>query len=360
MKKSYLLILAVFCLSLCAIQCSRDSSPVGPELSGGNLYEGAVLVGNFVATGNNTIDFRMIQVSIKNTNVRAYPDVNGDFRLEGVPTGNQSLEVNVDNHISHIDVADIQSGEQIRMQLQIQENNSVMLQHMNRDKKHSEDLEVEIRPKKWNIDWVNSVDEGHARIYGAGFDTITSVVITGPTGIGIQVTRTDKGGVYFKAFFNQSAAIAAIPNPTRGDSHEITVTITYSEGTVDKPFEIEIVGQGPDEPEEDLGMDIDPHKWNTNWITSNGYVTVRFRGEGFDTIVPGATVMSYNGGIPIEPSSDGIHGSSYMAKFTKKDAIGLFTEPKKGETYQVDVMVQFDDSSTRTFPHEIQIVGPNK
>ncbi len=359
MKKTYLLILAVFCLSLCAIQCSRDSSPVGPELSGGNLYEGAVLGGNFVATGNNTVDFRMIQVSIKNANMQAYPDIRGEFRLEGVPTGDQSLEVNVDSHISHIDVADIQSGEQIQMQLQIQENNSVMLQHMNRNKKHSGDLEVEIRPKKWNIDWVNSVDEGHARVYGAGFDTITLVVITGPTQ-GIPVTETELGGAYYKAFFNQSDAIDAIPDPVRGDFHDITVTITYSGGTVDKIYPIEIVGQGPKEPEEDLGMDIDPSKWNTNWITSNGYVTVRFRGEGFDTIVPGVTVMSYNGGIPIEPSSDGIHGSSYMAKFLKKEAIALFTEPKKGETYQVDVMVQFDDSSTGTFPHEIQIVGPNK
>lgn len=362
MKKLHILILGIFCVSFLAVQCSRDTSPVGPGLSAENQSGGAVLIGNFVATGNNAVDFRLIQVSVRDTNMRACPDINGEFRFDGVPTGDQSLEVDVDNSLSSIDVADIQSGEEIRMQLQIQENNQVMLQHMNRDKKSSPTLELEIRPKKWNIDWVNSLDEGHARIYGTGFDTIASVVITGPTAIVIPVTRTEVGGVYYKAFFNQSDAIAAIPDPVRGDFHDITVAITHGTGTENKIFSIEIVGQEP-EPEEpvgDLVMDINPRKWNTNWAGSNGYVTVRFQGEGFDRIVSGFTVMSYMGGTPISPYRDSTTEDCYMAKFTKKDAITLFTDPKKGDIFTVDVTVQFDDSSTLTFPYTIEIVGPNK
>jgi hypothetical protein len=106
-------------------------------------------------------------------------------------------------------------------------------------------------------------------------------------------------------------------------------------------------------------MDINPRKWNTNWTKSNGYVTARFRGEGFDKIVPGATTMTYNGGS-ISPISDGIHGSSYSAKFSKKEAIALFIEPKKGQTYSVDVSVQFDNGTTLSLPYTIEIVGPNK
>jgi hypothetical protein len=361
-KKLYVAILAVFCLSLFAVQCSRDSSPVGPGLSGETQSGGAVLIGNFIATGNNVVDYRLIQVSVRDTNMRAYPDINGEFHFDGVPTGDQSLEVDVDNSLSSIDVADIQSGEEIRMQLQIQENNQVMLQHMDRDKKSSVTLQLEIRPKKWNINWVTSLDEGHARIYGAGFDTITSVVITGPTGIVIPVTRTEVGGVYYKAFFNQSDAIAAIPDPVRGEFHDITANITYSGGTVDKTFTIEIVGQEP-EPEEPVGelvMDINPRKWNTNWTKSSGYVTVRFRGEGFDRIVSGFTVMSYMGGTPMTSYRDSTSEDSYMAKFFKRDAIALFTEPKKGDVYTVDVTVQFDDSSTITKSATVEIVGPNK
>jgi hypothetical protein len=345
-----------------SIQCSRDTNPVGPELSAKTQSEGAVLIGNFVATGNCAVDFRIIQVSIRNTNMRVYPDVNGEFRFDSVPTGDQYLEVDVDNNISSIDVADIQAGEEIQMQLQIQENNSVMLQYMNRDRKHSEDLKLEIRPKKWNIDWVNSVDEGHARIYGAGFDTITSVVITGPTGIGILVTRTEIGGVYYKAFFNQSEAIAAIPDPARGDFHEITVAVTHGTGTENLTYSIEIVGakSDPEEPEEDLALDINPQKWNTNWNKSNGYVTARFRGEGFDRIVTGTTLMSYNGGTPISPFRDSISGDSYSAKFYKKDAIALFTEPKKGDFFTVDVTVHLDGGTTLTLPYTIEIIGSKK
>jgi hypothetical protein len=297
--------------------------------------------------------------------MRVYPDINGEFRFDGVPTGDQTVEVNVDDNKSTFDVADIQSEEEIWMQLQIQENNSVMLQHMDRNKKSSEPLQLEIRPKKWNIDWVNSLDEGHARLYGVGFDTITSVEITGPSGVVIPVISTEIGGVYYKAFFNQSDAIDAIPDPTRGDFHLITVTVMQGSETQVLTYTIEIVGaksepEEPEEPEDDLVMDINPSKWNTNWVKSNGYVTVRFRGEGFDTIVPGATLMSYNGGIPISPFKDSISGSSYSAKFYKKDAIALFTDPKKGEVYSVDVTVQFDGGSTLTFPFTISIVGSKK
>lgn len=360
MKKLYSMILAVFCLSLFAIQCSRDSSPFGPGLSAETQTGGAVLLGNFNATGNNVVDFRIVEVSIRNTNMRAYPDINGEFRFDGVPTGDQSVDVDIDNTLSSIDVADIQAGEEIQMQLQIQENNSVMLQNMDRNKKSAELLQLEIRPKKWNIDWVNSMDEGQARMYGSGFETITLVEIKGPTGIGIPVTRTEVGGVYYKAFFNQSDAIAAIPEPKRGDFHVITVTVTNDSGTQDLTYPIEIVGAKSEEDEGDLVMDIQPDKWNTNWTKNSGYLTVRFRGEGFDRIVTGATLMSYNGGTPISPFWDSISGNSYMAKFFKKDAIALFTEPKKGDFFSVDVTVLFDDSSTLTMSRMIEIVGSNK
>jgi len=359
------IICIVFCLSLFAIQCSQDSNPVGPGVSTETQSGDAVLLGNFVTSGTSSVDFGLIQVSVRGTNIQAQPDPNGDFQINGLPTGDQSVEVSIENNLSSIDVADIQSGEEIRMLLQIQANNSVMLQHMDRYRKSAETLQLEIRPKKWNIDWVNSTDEGHVRIYGTGFDTITSIVITGPSGIIIPNFSPEVGGVYYKAFFNQSEAIAAIPDPKRGDFHVITVTVTQGSETQVLTYTIEIVGakpepEDPEEPEEDLVMDINPHKWNTNWVKSNGYVTVRFRGEGFDTIVTGATLMSYNGGTPISPFRDSISDSCYSAKFNKKEAIALFIDPKKGDLFSVDVTVQFDGGSTLTQPYTIEIVGSKK
>ena len=362
MKRLYIVTLSVVCLSLVSIQCSRDNNPIGPELSADPQAGDAVISGTFTTSGTNSVDFSLIQVNIQGANIQVSPDSNGDFQINGVPSGNQSVEVIVESRLSSFDIIDIQSREEIRMQLQIQENNSVMLQHMYRNKKSSPELQLEIRPKKWNIDWENSADEGNARIYGTGFDTITSVVITGPTGTEIPVTRTEVGGVYYKAFFNQSDAIAAIPDPMRGDFHLITVAVTHAMGTEDLTYSIEIVGRkpdDPDEPEEELVMDINPKKWNTNWAKSDGYVTVRFKGEGFDGIVTGATVMSYMGGTPISPFTDSITGNSYMAKFYKRDAIALFTEPKKGDFFTVDVTVQLG-GPTLTLSSTIEIVGPNK
>jgi hypothetical protein len=360
-KKLYLLIFAVFCLSFFAIQCSQDSNPVGPGVSTETQSGDAVLLGNFDTAGTSSVDFGLIQVSIRGANIQTQPDPNGDFQINGLPTGNQSVEVNVENCLSSIDIADVQSGEEIRMQLRIQENNCVMLQHMNRNKKSAETLQLDIQPKKWNIDWVNSTDEGHARIYGPGFDTINSVVITGPGG-DIPVIRTEVGGVYYKAFFNQSEAIAAIPDPKRGDPpYVITVTVTFiqvTEPPKDLTDTIEIVGKKSEEEEEALAMDISPDKWNTNWVKSNGYVTVRFRGKRFDEIVPGATSMTYNSGSATL-ISDGRHGSSYSAKFLKKEAIALFGDLQEN-TYSVDVTVHFDDGSTLTETYPISIVGSKK
>ena len=359
MKRINLTVLVIFCLSLFAIQCSQDSNPVGPGVSTQTQSGDAVLLGNFITSGASSVDFGLIQVSIKGTNIQAQPDPNGDFQINGLPTGNQSVEVNVENCLSFIDVADIQSGEEIRMQLQIQENNCVMLQHMNRNKKSAVDLKLEIRPKKWNIDWVNSTDEVQAKIYGPGYETIDPnlIEIRGPTWETIaNFTTEPPGGVYFKIFFSQQEAIGLIENPQRGDPlHVITVTVTNDAGTHVLTDTIEIVGKKSDE-EEDLVMDINPHKWNTNWVKSNGYVTVRFRGAGFETI--GATSMSYNSGTPISPFRDSISEDCYSAKFFKKDAIALFTAPQKGETYWVTV--HFDDGSPLTELYPISIVGSKK
>jgi hypothetical protein len=364
-KNLHIFIFVVFCLTFFTIQCSQDSNPAGPGVSTETQSDGAFLSGNFATTGNNSVDFGLIQVSIRGTNIQVYPDSNGDFQISGLPTGNQSVEVDIANNLSFFNISDVQSGEEIQMQLQIQANNSVMLQNMYRNKKKAEDLQVEIRPKKWNIDWENSTDEGHVRLYGPGFDTIESVVITGPTGIEIPNSGPEIGGVYCKFFFNQSDAIDAIPTPTRGDRHYITVDVSPDFDNEPLTYPIVIVGaksepDDPDDPVVDLDMDINPKKWNTNWEKSGGYVTVRIRGEGFDMIETGATEMSYS--TAITPFWDSITGSSYQAKFSKKEAIGLFPEAdlQKGASFDVVVTVQIDGIPTPMLPYTIEIVGPKK
>jgi hypothetical protein len=48
-----------------------------------------------------------------------------------------------------------------------------------------------------------------------------------------------------------------------------------------------------------------------------------------------------------------------MAKFLKKDAIALFTDPQSGDTFSVDVQYN-DNGSTLTKSYPISIVGSKK
>ena len=75
--------------------------------------------------------------------------------------------------------------------------------------------------------------------------------------------------------------------------------------------------------------------------------------------VTGDTLMSYNGGTAISPFRDSISGSSYSAKFNKKEAIALFGDLQE-DTYSVDVTVQVDGSTHTEPPYPISIVGSKK
>lgn len=119
------------------------------------------------------------------------------------------------------------------------------------------------------------------------------------------------------------------------------------------------------EEAEGLQLMIQPEQWNKNWTHSEGLVTVRIKGEGFDKIVSGSIKMAYgpcleNNTLQNDfklPVFEKVSGSSYIAKFKQSDAISLITDPKRGEKHWIHVTGDIDGADSFCLDYEITIIG---
>lgn len=373
MKTKPFLIISIIFISLLGFQCSKSQSPFSSDIV---LEHQAVLNGTVFLAGKSATSFGAIQVGIRGTSLYTSPDGNGDFQIKDLPLGNIVLEVNVQSDISDIHINDVQSGEEINITVQVQANNQAVLAHMERNKKHTGDLQVQFQPKKWNLDWVNSEDEVQARISGDDHDSIqtASVEIYGPDGI-LTVEKAyfefDVGGTYFKVKFPQKLAIPLIEDPMTGMEYDITVIGKYGEnGSLD--FEltntIEIVGKMPKDSE-DLAIQVNPTKWNTNWEKSSGTVMVKFWGDDYDQIDPASVLMigpedpiMPGNVVMISPVAWNLADAQLIVKFSKKDALSIIPELllTPGEKHIIRITDDPDGLGAFSFDRTIEIVGPKK
>jgi hypothetical protein len=367
MRNKPYLFFAILILTAFAIQCGQSSGPTSPGMPATTQAGDAALMGSVTASGANAFDFSQVEIGVKDTNLKTHPDQNGNFRLAGLPTGNVSIEVSVQNTVSDLALDNVQSREEIKAQIEINDNNEAQWCHMERNRKAEADLQLEIRPPKWNIDWVNSPVEETAcfRIYGDGFADIDSesVVITcdeSGLSIGWPEYEWELGGVYFKVFITQQAAIGLTPDALRGETYHFSVTFNVNGTPIETPLpgSVVIVGQKPENGEIiPFTVKISPKKWNIAWReTSGGQVTLQIRGTGFDLIDPDSVLLSYDGNM-IEDFQTSFGGNHFSAKFSKQDAISLVPDAKPGD--RVDIAVYADvaggDPIDTSYP--IEIVG---
>lgn len=369
MKIKFFLIITIIIISVIAINCSRSHSPFSPD----SLSNQAVLNGTVLLSVNSTTSFGTIQVGVKGASLYTNPDGNGNFQIDNLPLGNVIVEFSVQSDVSDIQIDNVTSGEEIRITVNIQSNNQAVLANMERNKKFTGPLQVQIQPNKWNLNWVDSEDEAQARISGDNYNIINEndVEIYGPDGI-LKIENADlafdKGGTYFKAKFSQQDAIALIDTPLTGMEYEITVKGTYGDENV--PFElkdtIEIVGKMPRDSEE-LSIQVNPNKWNTNWEISSGTVMVKFWGDGYDQIDP-ATVMMVGPDDPdgpddvdvIYPVASNLADDQLIVKFSKMQAISIIPEPTPGDKHVILITDDPNGLGTFSFEYVIEIVGSKK
>jgi hypothetical protein len=349
------------------VHCSRSQSPFSSDAA---LEQQAVLDGTVVLSGNSTASFGAIQVGVKGTSLYTNPDGNGNFLIENLPIGNIVVEVSVQSDMSDIQIDDVKSGEQIRITVEVQSNNQAVLANMERDEKFTGELQVQIQPNKWNLDWVDSEDKVVAKISGDGHDTIqtTSVEIFGPDGI-LKIENTslefDVGGTYFQVIFSRKDAIGLIDEPLTGMEYDITVKSTDGIGNVLFALTdtIEIVGKMPRESEE-LSIQVNPKKWNINLEKSSGTVMVKFWGDGYDQIVPSTVRMIGPDAVGIIPAASNLTDDHLIVKFSKKEALSIIPDPTPGEKpIIITITGETDDLnvlSTFSFEYAVKIVGSKK
>jgi hypothetical protein len=331
----------------------------------------ATLAGSVTASGANSVDFSQVEIGIEGTSLKTQPDQNGNFHLTGVPSGNITVEVNVQNTISDLGIENVQSREEIKAQIEINDANEAQFCHMERNRKAESELQLEIRPQKWNVDWEKSPDEDTAcfRIYGDGFADIDpgSIVITcketGETVMSGDFTH-EIGGVYFKIFITQKTAIELVPGAQRGEVYHFEVALDVDGTPLVSPLtdKISIVGPKPENGEAGpLTVKISPKKWNTSWTKTNGQVTIQIRGEGFDKIIPSTFKLTCTDS-GFELLSDKFRfilgGSHFTAKCSKQDALTLIDNPVPGMRCEIVVYAELEgNGDPLNEPFTIEIVG---
>lgn len=363
-KLSILPILILFLIAALTVSCDRNLNPLGSKVSQTKDSTNAVLTGTVNLGTSQITNFSSINLGIKGTNLNTTPDEKGDFILKNIPSGDIVLEVIVQTDLTEISIENVKSDDIIEVVIEILAGNGAALVQLNRSDGDGEDGEVdlalEIRPDRWNIAWAEdedfSEDEVIAKISGEGFDRIDpdSVVMIEPDGDEIEPYEYDLGDVFFIAKFYQYEAISIIPDPTRGDSHTITVLVIVDEEEISLEAVITIVGK---KSAGELSLAIRPDRWNTAWSNSEGVVLAVITGEGFDDIDCSSVEMSASGPT-IEPSDCNLNEAQFMAKFNHKDIVTLIpTDAKRGDSFSVTVTGEIKGEDSFSLTCNITIVN---
>jgi len=106
----------------------------------------------------------------------------------------------------------------------------------------------------------------------------------------------------------------------------------------------------------ELKVDIQPDKWNINWINSTGEVSARICGDDFALVLPESVRMVGPDGGELVPFAHEVGGNSLVVKFLQSEAIGLLASPQNGQSYEI--MVRFEADGLTFEPTDtITVVG---
>ncbi|UCC40526.1 MAG: hypothetical protein JSV96_03520 [Candidatus Aminicenantes bacterium] len=348
MRAKAVSVLVIFILSIVAINCDRNANPFVSEINTGELEGNAVLVGNVVLKGSNH-DIGFINIGVRGTNLRANPDEKGHFRIDNLPLGDILLDINVKGTLSYIPINNVTSNDEISVEIEVLSNDKAGFSDIKKNNKPKKELSVTIQPDEWDTSWVNSSGDVTAKISGKGFDDIVvdSVLMVGPDGAAIASSTFGIGKKFFEAKFLRSEAIGLITDPVVGQSYEIKVTGSLSDGTTFELTDMIVIEEeDDDEEEEGLELEIKPDEWNISWVSSTGNVTAKISGEGFDSIDPALVQMIGPDGAAINPYSTTVGDKFFGATFLRSAAIGIITDPEPGQSYEIMVTGSLSDSTT--------------
>jgi hypothetical protein len=207
-----------------------------------------------------------------------------------------------------------------------------------------EDLELEIDPDEWSLNFTNSSGTVEAFIKGEGIENIDldSIEMAGdnPSALPLSAGSVSINNNHIHARFPMSQVIDLLLDPAEGTVHTITVSFLEVGGTDRIALTAEITIEDDDEIEpEDLELEIEPEEWNLNYSNSSGTVEAFIEGEGIENIDLDSIRMSGDNpsALPLSASSVSINNNHIHARFPKNQVIDLLLDPAEGTVHTITV-----------------------
>jgi hypothetical protein len=227
------------------------------------------------------------------------------------------------------------------------------------------ELNLQIQPATWNLNWEHSSGLVSALIRGADAADIDtdSVVLVCELGTEVQPVRVQLAGGQLRAFFLKSDAIGCLDDPDPREVHEVTVRFTVDGGAAQElTADVRIVGApGGGDDEDDTADEVDaqvqPNTWNVNWAHADGTVSILLRGDITD-VDEDTIVLVGSAGTEVQPVSVKRVGNHIRARFPMDEAFASLDDPDSGEVHEIVVKFMDDAAASHEITLRVRIVGP--
>jgi len=114
------------------------------------------------------------------------------------------------------------------------------------DGEDDEELDLDIQPDSWNVNWVRSNGTVSALIRGDGLADVVlgSILLVGtdPDADPLPALRASRQGNHIRAFFAKDDAFKTLDTPKPGEVHEIIIRFTAAGATEELTDRIRVVG----------------------------------------------------------------------------------------------------------------------
>jgi len=233
------------------------------------------------------------------------------------------------------------------------------------------DLELEIDPDEWSLNYYKSAGTVEVFIEGEDIDKIdlNTIEMMGDNTnadplvpVSVSINRN-----HIHARFAKSQVLDLLLNPEEGSTHTITVSFQEIESDDNERIELkdEITIEDDDDDEEDpepseLELQLAPDVWNLNYDKSSGNVKAFLRGEGIENIDLDSIEMEgdNSGAEPLPAVSASRQGNHVKAEFPKNELLALLSSPAEGSTHTITVtFLEVNGSVRKKVSTEVRITG---
>lgn len=229
------------------------------------------------------------------------------------------------------------------------------------------DFTLELQPDVWNTNWAHSQGTVSALLRGGNPNQIdlSSIKLIGTktSAAPLAPVRVQRTGNQVRAFWSQSAALATLDTPQRGETHDVKVRFSAAGATKALSAPVRIVGPGGGGgvEEGDYELQIQPDSWNTNWSHSSGTVSALISDGDLAAIdlTSIKLVGTLASAAPLPALRASLTGNHVRAFFSQSAALATLDTPRRGEVHTIKIQFQAGGSAVE-LTDRIRVEGPDR